>query len=114
MSPNFSPIQEITEKGIITADGEIELDAIICATGFDVSYVPRWNVVGKDGFDLAKHFSAPIPKAYMSINVEQMPNYFIFNGPNACAGHGSLLAVMDWTAEHIAKWAKKIATEDIK
>lgn len=114
VSANFSPIKSITETSIVTEDGPAEFDAIIFATGFDVSYVPPWEITGKNGFDLKKHFDVPVPKAYMSINVENMPNYFIFNGPNACAGHGSLLAVMDWTSAHIARWAMKIAKEDIK
>lgn len=36
------------------ADGvERKVDTIICATGFDVSYRPRFPIVGKNGVDLA-------------------------------------------------------------
>lgn len=131
-TPEFSPIVKITETGIQTEKEHIELDSIICATGFDgkpysssflfspvltryvvVSYSPRWKMRGENGADLAKEW-AGTPKAYMSICAPKMPNYFIFNGPNACAGHGSLLAVMDWTADYVCRWAVKIAEEDIK
>jgi hypothetical protein len=38
----------------------------------------------------------------------------MFNGPNSPVGHGSLLAVMEWTAEYILRWVRKIATQGIK
>lgn len=43
-----------------------------------------------------------------------MPNYFMFNGPNAVISHGSVLRQVSWTCDYILKWAKKIATQDIK
>ena len=54
------------------------------------------------------------PLAYLSVATNGMPNYFIMNGPNAAAGHGSLIEVMNWTADYFVKWIKKMATEDIK
>jgi cation diffusion facilitator CzcD-associated flavoprotein CzcO len=44
-------ISEVNEKGIVMKDGcLIELDAIICATGFDTSYRPVFPLIayGKD------------------------------------------------------------------
>lgn len=43
-----------------------------------------------------------------------MPNYFIFTGPNAVIGHGSLIEGLGWAAEYICKWLDKIAREDIR
>jgi len=43
-----------------------------------------------------------------------MPNYFVFTGPNAVIGHGSLMEGLGWTAEYMIKWMKKMAEEDIK
>jgi hypothetical protein len=42
-----------------------------------------------------------------------MPNYFSFAGPNATAGHGSLVFSLDWSAEWVMKWLCKMALEDI-
>ena len=42
-----------------------------------------------------------------------MPNYFIFTGPNALVGHGSLIESLGWGAEYMIKWIRKIAFEDI-
>lgn len=111
-SYTWSGIQKITEKGIVTADGESEFDAIVCATGFDVSFVPQWKLKGKGGKTL-DHWRSD-PAAFLGVHAPEIPNYFIINGPNCPVGHGSLLAVMEWTSEYILKWVKKIASEDIK
>ncbi|KAL0633164.1 hypothetical protein Q9L58_007950 [Maublancomyces gigas] len=112
-SHTWSPIVKITENGIITKDGkECELDAIVCATGFDVSYVPQWKMQGYGGKTLESWREDP--QSFLGIHAPDMPNYFIVNGPNCPIGHGSLLAVMEWTSEYILKWVVKLATEEIK
>lgn len=108
----FSPIIKLTENGILTEEGEEEFDIIVCATGFDVSFCPFWKLVGRNGRMLAEEWSEN-PEAYFGICAAGVPNYFIFNGPNCPVGHGSLLAVMEWTAEYIIRWCEKIATHDI-
>lgn len=113
MAVEFAGIEAMTENGITTANGTKEFDIVVCATGFDVSFTPFWELVGKNGINLADQWRDD-PQAYFGICAVNMPNYFIFNGPNCPVGHGSLLAVMEWTAEYILRWCKKIATEDIR
>ncbi|PGH16788.1 hypothetical protein AJ80_05103 [Polytolypa hystricis UAMH7299] len=114
VSAEFSEIQEVNEKGIVTVGGSTEgFDIIVCATGFDVSFSPFWELVGRDGINLADQWRDS-PDAYFGICAPNIPNYFIFNGPNCPIGHGNLLAVMEWTADYIMKWCEKIAKEDIK
>lgn len=43
-----------------------------------------------------------------------MPNYFMFTGPNALIGHGSLIESLGWSAEYMIKWMKKMADEDLQ
>ncbi|KAJ4176238.1 hypothetical protein NW767_015511 [Fusarium falciforme] len=109
----FGGIEKVTETGIKFANGIEQFDIIVCATGFDVSFLPSWELVGKDGIRLADQWRES-PAAYFGICAPNMPNYFIFNGPNCPVGHGSLLAVMEWTAEYMLQWCKKIATDGIK
>jgi cation diffusion facilitator CzcD-associated flavoprotein CzcO len=72
----FDPISRVTEKGIQLKTGElIELDVIVCATGFDVSWRPRFPVVGRNGLDLAEHWKDR-PLAYLSFSIPAFPNYF--------------------------------------
>lgn len=113
VSIEFNQIEQITEKGIKTAKGEEEFDIIVCATGFDVSFTPHWEMAGKNGIKLADQWRDN-PEAYLGICATNMPNYFIFNGPNCPVGHGSLIACMGWAADYILRWCKKIAIEDIK
>ncbi len=115
-----SPIERITPTGIRTLGSgqgqggqEYEFDVIICATGFDVSHVPHYPVTGRDGTTLAQKWKDE-PESYLSLAVPEFPNYFMFTGPNATVGHGTLITSMTWTAEYIVRWLRKIAGEDVK
>jgi cation diffusion facilitator CzcD-associated flavoprotein CzcO len=94
-------IDAITETGILMKDGtHREFDAIICATGFDVSFKPRWTMLGKNGKDLATEWTRDA-QAYYSLCVSGFPNHFMYNGPGGPVGHGSLSAAIDWEADYI-------------
>lgn len=72
----FSHIREITEHGVVTDDGVLhELDVLVCATGFDVTFRPRFPVVGEDGLDLRDAWKV-IPDTYLSATIPKFPNYF--------------------------------------
>ncbi|KAJ6185558.1 hypothetical protein N7519_006859 [Penicillium mononematosum] len=110
----FDPIERITELGIKTLTGdEQQFDVIVCATGFDTSFIPSWKMIGPHGATLEERWKVN-PEAFFSIQVDTMPNYFIFNGPNCPVSHGSLLTQVSWTCDYILRWANKIAAEDIK
>ncbi|RFU32996.1 hypothetical protein B7463_g3335, partial [Scytalidium lignicola] len=76
-------VRVVTEKivravpnGIEIDTGEIiELDAIVCATGFDVSFRPRFPLVGQKA-NLQDLWTKNLPQAYMSCAVPEFPNYF--------------------------------------
>lgn len=109
-----SPVTAVTEDSIVTADGRsFEVDVIACATGFDVSLRPQWRMIGRHGVDLAQEWAVD-PESYLSVAARDMPNFFMFLGPNAVIAHGSLLEAINWTGDYIVKWLRKIATEDIK
>ncbi|OAP62890.1 hypothetical protein AYL99_02117 [Fonsecaea erecta] len=113
-SINWSPITRITAKGIETAEGgEEEFDMIVCATGFDTSFVPSWKLVGLNGATLDERWKTD-PEAFFAVQVDTMPNYYMFNGPNCPISHGSVLTEISWTCDYILRWAEKIATQDIK
>lgn len=69
-------IRRFVADGIEMASGEVlKVDTIICATGFDISFRPRFPLVGREG-NLQDKWSEDTPKAYMSCAVAGMPNYF--------------------------------------
>ncbi len=69
-------VRRILLNGMELASGEIvEVDAIIAATGFDLSFRPRFPLVGRNG-NLQDLWSKATPEAYMSCAVSGVPNYF--------------------------------------
>lgn len=69
-------IKRFVAEGIEMDSGDVlKVDAIICATGFDLSFNPRFPIVGREG-NLQDIWKNGVPKAYMSVAVKGMPNYF--------------------------------------
>lgn len=67
---------KITSDGVVDESGnEYKVDVIVCATGFDVSFTPHFEVVGRNGADLTKQFG-DFPKAYLGITAPNFPNLF--------------------------------------
>ncbi|VBB72603.1 Putative sterigmatocystin biosynthesis monooxygenase [Podospora comata] len=108
-------MKRFVPEGIELASGEIlKVDAIICATGFETSFCPRFPIIGRDGANLQDRWRQEIPKAYMSCAVPSLPNYFMFLGPNAPIGHGSVFTLSEHIAKYITTIIKKVQTEGIK
>ncbi|KAJ7243363.1 FAD/NAD-P-binding domain-containing protein [Mycena haematopus] len=106
--------QRITEKGFIDAVGnEVEVDVIICATGFDTSFRPRFPIIanGKNIQDLWKDY--PVD-SYLSIAVKDFPNYFLYYGPHGPTAHGSGAPIIQEYTSAFMKIIKKMQTENIK
>lgn len=77
-----SPIQRIVEQGIETADGQIHhIDAIVCATGFDTSFIPAFAMYGLDNRNLQLLWAEQHAAAYMGLAVSGFPNYWSKPGP---------------------------------
>jgi cation diffusion facilitator CzcD-associated flavoprotein CzcO len=76
-----SGIEKIVPGGVQTTDGrEIEVDVLVCATGFDTSYRPKFPLIGTEGRPLGQEWTANIPEAYFGIAVPGYPNYFSTTG----------------------------------
>lgn len=54
-------------------------DVLVCATGFDVSTRPHFDVVGRDGYTFTDEW-AKSPKGYLTLAMSNMPNYFCASG----------------------------------
>ncbi|KAF6841802.1 phenylacetone monooxygenase [Colletotrichum musicola] len=114
VSLHTNAIKRFVPQGIELSDGQVlEVDAIICATGFDTSFRPSFPLVGRNG-NLQDIWSEQIPKAYMSLAVPGLPNYFKFLGPNAPIAHGDVFTLSEHIATYIAKTIRKCQTESIR
>ncbi|CAK5280944.1 unnamed protein product [Mycena citricolor] len=105
--------QRITEKGFIDAQGnEVEVDVIVCATGFDTSFKPRFPIVahGVNIQDLWKEY--PVD-SYLSVAVKNFPNYFMYYGPHGPTAHGSGAPVIHAYTTMFLKIIKKLQMENI-
>lgn len=62
-SVTFNPVKEINATGIKTTDGkQHDFDLIICATGFDIGFIPFFELKGKNGLDITETWN-PEPKS---------------------------------------------------
>lgn len=69
-------IKRVVPEGVMLVTGEvIKVDTFVCATGFDISFCPRFTMVGRKGKRLAQAWATK-PEAYLSVAVEDFPNYF--------------------------------------
>ena len=96
------------------ADGvEHECDTIVCATGFDVSYRPRFPIVGAQGIDLADKWKI-CPEGYLGLAVPGFPNFLTFIGPNWPVENGSVTGPLSYVSQYAVQMVKKLQTEYVK
>ncbi|EEH37239.2 hypothetical protein PAAG_07795 [Paracoccidioides lutzii Pb01] len=104
----------ITPKGFLTADGtEVEVDVIICATGFDTSFRPRFPIIGLDKVDIATRWEKS-PETYLSVGVSGVPNYFMYSGPYSPVAQGSILPLATLFTNYFIQIIRKMRKEHIR
>lgn len=105
-------IASINQQGIILETGrEVEVDVLVCATGFNTSFRPPFELRGEHGISLQEQF-APFPKAYLSVATSNFPNFFMMLGPNSAIGTGSLTMMIESMGDYITKCIRKLQKED--
>lgn len=109
------PIGKITPNGFIDHEGrEHEVDVIICATGFDTSWLPRFPFIAH-GRCLSTLWGGPNNvTSYLSIGVPTFPNHFSFCGPYGPLGHGSFMPLIEHWTRYMFSVIRKVQTENIK
>jgi cation diffusion facilitator CzcD-associated flavoprotein CzcO len=83
-----SPIREIGEHAVITADGiEHEVDAVVLATGFHSTDPPiAKRLHGRDGRSLTETWGDS-PRAYKGVTTANFPNLFRIGSIGTGTGH---------------------------
>ena len=96
-----TPILEITPTGIRTAEGELVLDVIVYATGFDAmtGALLKVDIRGRDGVSL-RDVWADGPRAYLGVAIAGFPNLFTITGP----GSPSVLSNVVVSIEQHVEW----------
>jgi cation diffusion facilitator CzcD-associated flavoprotein CzcO len=68
---------------------------------------------GRNGISLAQLWRDE-PGAYMSICPPDMPNMFLFVGPNGAPGAGSTIHMSECVCDYMVKCAQKIQRENLR
>lgn len=99
-----TPIERLTQQGLVVGGREYAFDSIIFATGFDAvtGAISRIAVRGKNGRDLNDHWQGA-PRAYLGLMSVGFPNLFFLDGP--CA-NGALVSPM-LLSEYQVEWVDR-------
>ncbi|KAJ5626451.1 Flavoprotein [Penicillium herquei] len=104
-----SKILKITPGGLETADGHIDADVIVLATGFKTNkFVPFTDIKGRKG-TIDEHWARyDGPGAYNCSVLSGFPNFFILLGPNAATGHTSAIMAAENSVNYALRVLKPI------
>jgi hypothetical protein len=109
----YGEINEITERGCVCDNGnEYPVDVLICATGFNTSFKPRFPVIGPSGTNLQDVW-AKEAQSYLGVAAADFPNYLIFLGPNCPIGNGPVLSAIECQADYMLKLIDRFQTHNI-
>lgn len=110
----FSPVSSVSSTSLITSDGaHHEVDAIICATGYDTAWTPHFTLVGRRGRTIEDAWS-PTPRCYLGMAAPGFPNYFVMNGPRGNLANGTVLPCFETELEYVIQAARKMQADRIK
>ncbi|MGJ3699787.1 flavin-containing monooxygenase [Variovorax sp. AFSI2.2] len=95
------PIEEITERGVKTQAGEVELDALIFATGYDglTGALLAFDIVGRGGRTMNDKWKDGA-RSHLGLMMEGFPNLFMTTGPNGPAALANIIRI----SEHDVDW----------
>ncbi|KAJ3549749.1 hypothetical protein NM208_g333 [Fusarium decemcellulare] len=107
-------VTKVTPTSVIGSNGdEVEVDTIICATGFDVSFRPRYAVTGRRGVTIQAKWRN-VPEGYLSLAVPDIPNYFTVMGPSFPIANGSVMGPLQAACKYILKMIQKMQRDRIR
>lgn len=116
-APNVSlvvgNITAVSQHCCTTAEGEHQVDVLICASGFDTSFCPAFPIVGRDSTLLAEQWMHE-PRSYLGVAVDNFPNYFTFLGPNSPFGLTSTLFTIELQGSYMLQFLNRWQKEGIR
>jgi 4-hydroxyacetophenone monooxygenase len=105
------PIEKITPRGVVTADGEEHpADVLIYGTGFHASrFLWPMRIVGRGGVDLNQAWNGDA-RAYLGMTTPGFPNLFMIYGPNTnIVVNGSIIFFSECAVRYIVGALKLMA-----
>ncbi|KEY73043.1 hypothetical protein S7711_06117 [Stachybotrys chartarum IBT 7711] len=106
-------VKSCTPAGVLSDTNEsYDGDVIICATGFDTSYIPNYPIIGPAGRNLQNEWSESI-MGYMGVAASEFPNMLTFLGPYTPVSNGPTLIAIEAQADYICSVIDRYQTESI-
>jgi cation diffusion facilitator CzcD-associated flavoprotein CzcO len=106
-------IESITPRGVRTAAGEREVDALILGTGFRVTeYLSAIQIRGRNGAELNDVWRRSL-RNYLGISVSGFPNLMLLMGPNTGLGHNSMIFMIEAQARYAAAAVRTLRDEKL-
>ncbi len=98
-------ITAITSRGIRTEQGDVDVDVIVFATGFDAmtGALRRIDIKGRDGVTLRDVWDTEGPTSYLGLMVAGFPNLFIVQAPGSPSAATNFIAALEQHVEWIAE-----------
>jgi cation diffusion facilitator CzcD-associated flavoprotein CzcO len=109
-------ISEVRPHSVVTRDGrEFPVDAIVCATGFQVSEnAAPFPIYGRNGLELNESWREHGAEAYKGTTVKGFPNAFIIMGPNTGLGHSSMVLMIEAQISYALQAIQLMRSEQLK
>lgn len=112
----YDAIVEVVPQGLVDDTGRLhEVDIVVAATGFDVSFKPSFPILGVDGVSMHEEFDRTgIPSVYLSMAVPKFPNHFTINGFRGSWATGTALNSHEACVNYIVQCLSRIQNENIR
>jgi len=97
------PLREITANSVVVEGAEIEIDALVIATGFDAmtGAIKNVDIQGRGGARLRERW-ADGPSSYLGLAMADFPNLFTVTGPGSPSVFTNMLPTIEQHVEWIA------------
>uniref|UniRef100_A0A0B7K767 FAD/NAD(P)-binding domain-containing protein n=1 Tax=Bionectria ochroleuca TaxID=29856 RepID=A0A0B7K767_BIOOC len=106
----YSGVKYFTESGCVSDDGQSHTtDVVICATGFDLSFVPRFPINFR-GHNLQEDWNTSIT-GYMGVGIAECPNSFTIAGPFTPISNGPVIVALESQTDFVCSFIDKFQTE---
>lgn len=105
-------VERIEGSSVFTAGKRVDLDVLVCCTGFEAVDLPiAQRVTGRDGVLLADRWSKG-GQAYACTTVAGFPNLFVMLGPNTGVGAGSIVYMVETQISYIEQALRYLEDTD--
>jgi cation diffusion facilitator CzcD-associated flavoprotein CzcO len=98
-----TPLEEVTERGVRTAEREYEVDDLVFATGFDAmtGSLAAIDIRGREGRALTDKW-ADGPVSHLGLQVAGFPNLYTITGPGSPSVLSNMMVSIEQHVDFVA------------